>query len=231
MTQKSINFQILLSFILLVFVLIFFQVTDVDIYIQELFFNFNNMTWIWNRQEPISEFLLYSGLKKSLIVFALFILGILVIFWRKQIIKKYRFGLIVIVLSSIIVPFTIISLKNITNTPCPKNIEYFGGNYPDIKVFDSYPKDFVQYGKIRCWPAGHASGGFALMSLFFLFKKRKNQILALGFAISLAWLMGLYKMAIGDHFLSHTIITMLIAWLEILLIAKFTKRKFFEKST
>lgn len=37
MTQKSINFQILLSFILLVFVLIFFQVTDVDIYVQELF--------------------------------------------------------------------------------------------------------------------------------------------------------------------------------------------------
>ncbi|WP_320033730.1 phosphatase PAP2 family protein [Halarcobacter sp.] len=230
MTQKSINIQILISFLLLVFVLVFFQITDADIYVQKFFFNFTNNTWIWDRNEPISEFLLYSGLKKSLIIFAFCILIVLIFFWKKQIIRKYRFGLIIIVLSSIVVPFTIISLKNVTNTPCPKNIEYFGGNYPDIKVFDSYPKDFIQYGKIRCWPAGHASGGFALMSLFFLFKRRKNQVLALSFAIGLAWSMGLYKMIIGDHFLSHTIITMLIAWLEILLIAKFIKRNFFEKS-
>lgn len=229
MTQKSINFQVVVTSILLVFTLLFFQLTNADIDVQEYFYNFKTNIWIWDRNEPISEFFLYSGLKKSLIIFALCILIILIVFWKKEIVKKYRFGLIVIVLSSIIVPFTVISLKNTTNTPCPKNIEHFGGSYPDIKVFDSYPKDFKQNGKIRCWPAGHASGGFALMSLFFLFKKRKNQIIGLTFAVSIAWLMGLYKMVIGDHFLSHTIITMLISWLEILLIAKIIKRKFFEK--
>ena len=35
--------------------------------------------------------------------------------------------------------------------------------------------------------------------------------------------MGIYKILIGDHFLSHTIITMMIAWLVILLITKFIK--------
>ena len=56
------------------------------------------------------------------------------------------------------------------------------------------------------------------MSLFFLFKKRKYQIRALIFALAIGWSMGIYKMLIGDHFLSHTIITMLIAWLIILII-------------
>ena len=32
-------------------------------------------------------------------------------------------------------------------------------------------------------------------------------------------------MLLGDHFLSHTIITMLLAWLIILLIVKFTQFK------
>lgn len=39
-------------------------------------------------------------------------------------------------------------------------------------------------------------------------------------AISIGWALGLYKMFIGDHFLSHTLVTMLLAWLMILLISQ-----------
>ncbi|KAB7890023.1 PAP2 family protein, partial [Poseidonibacter ostreae] len=45
-------------------------------------------------------------------------------------------------------------------------------------------------------------------------------IYALSFALTVGWSMGTYKMLIGDHFLSHTIITMLIAWLLVLIIYK-----------
>lgn len=169
MMPKSINQQIVATAILLLFVLFVFQYSNIDIEIQEYFYNFNTKEWIWDRKEPISNLLLYTGLKKTLIVFAVIVLFTLVIFWKKELIQKYKAGMIIIVLSSILVPATVISLKNETNTPCPKNIEHFNGSYPDIKVFDSYPKDFKQEGKIRCWPAGHASAGFALMSLFFLF--------------------------------------------------------------
>lgn len=43
--------------------------------------------------------------------------------------------------------------------------------------------------------------------------------------------MGLYKMLIGDHFLSHTLVTMTLAWLIILILAKILQRKEIEKST
>jgi membrane-associated PAP2 superfamily phosphatase len=76
--------------------------------------------------------------------------------------------------------------------------------------------------------AGHASGGFALLSLFFLFKTARKSIGVVLFALTIGWSMGLYKMAIGDHFLSHTIITMLIAWLIILIVYKSTNY-FFKK--
>jgi len=62
------------------------------------------------------------------------------------------------------------------------------------------------------------------LSLFFLFKSKRNKKIAIISAICIGWSMGLYKMMVGDHFLSHTIITMVLAWLIILIIAKFTLR-------
>ncbi|MFA5454365.1 MAG: phosphatase PAP2 family protein [Sulfurimonas sp.] len=60
--------------------------------------------------------------------------------------------------------------------------------------------------------------GFALLSLFFLFKSQRNQKRAVIIALLIGFSIGIYKMLIGDHFFSHTIIAMLIAWLIILLI-------------
>jgi len=220
MMQKDLTKYILITIICLIFTIALFELTSIDILVQDYFYNLNTNSWIWDSNEPISKFLFYDGIKKLLILFAFFILCSLVFFRKKEIIKTYKKGLIIVLLSAIIIPITIGSLKATTNMPCPKNIEYFGGNYPDVKLFDSYPTEFVQNKKIKCWPAGHASGGFALLSLFFLFKKRRNQIYALSFALSVGWSMGTYKMLIGDHFVSHTIITMLIAWLLVLIIYK-----------
>jgi membrane-associated PAP2 superfamily phosphatase len=136
--------------------------------------------------------------------------------------------------SLLTVPSIIGFLKDITNTPCPCNIVNFNGTYPETKVFDSYPKGFIQTSKAKCWPAGHASMGFSLMALFFLFKKPRNQKIALGIALVLAWMTGGYKMSIGDHFLSHTLISMILGWLIILLIVKsisFLEKVKFKKST
>ena len=87
-------------------------------------------------------------------------------------------------------------------------------------VWESYPEKYKNMKRIACWPAGHASGGFALLSLFFLFKNRRNKIIALITALIIGWSMRIYKMAIGDHFLSHTLITMILAWFIILIIVK-----------
>lgn len=219
------NKQIAITILLLVFVISFFQLTDSDIYIQSFFYNFESKTWLIDKNEPILKFFLYDGLKNLLLLFGGLIFLSLIFLRKKSFIQEYKKGLIIVLLSAIFVPLIIGSLKAISNTPCPCNIVYFNGTYPDIKVFDSYPKEFIQTSKAKCWPAGHASGGFALMALFFLFKKPVNQKLALSGALIVGWSMGTYKMLLGDHFLSHTIITMLMAWLIILIIVKFVQNK------
>ncbi|QKF78948.1 phosphatase PAP2 family protein [Arcobacter defluvii] len=235
MIQENLNKQIFITAILLIAVLCLFQFTNLDIYVQSFFYDFNTKDWFIDKNEPILRFFLYDGLKKVIILFNVLILIALLFFRKKQIVQKYKKGLLIVLLSSIFIPSIIGSLKAFTNTPCPCNIVKFGGTYPEKKVFDSYPEGFVQKSKVKCWPAGHASGGFALMSLFFLFKKPRNQKIALTSVLILAWSMGNYKMLLGDHFLSHTIITMLLAWLIILIIVKFIsfkqQRRTFEKPT
>lgn len=226
----SLNRQIYLTIFALIITILFFEFTNVDIWLQNYFYNFETHKWLIDRNEPILKFIFYNGIKKLLIIFAVLILLSLIFFRKKRIIQEYKKGLILVVLAAILIPVIVGGLKATTNTPCPKNIEHFGGVYPDIKVLDSYPKDFHQKKNIKCWPAGHASGGFALFSLFFLFKSRKNRKRALLLAMTAGWSMSLYKMFIGDHFLSHSIITMEIAWLIVLILEKYLTRIFRKRS-
>ena len=218
--QESSTKQLVITTFLLIFVIVIFEFTSLDIFVQNFFFDVESKTWLINKKEPTLKFFLYDGLKVLLILFALSILLSLIFLRRNTFVKDYKKGLVIVLLSAIFVPLFIGSLKAITNTPCPCNLKTYGGKLPDIKLFDSYPKDFIQNKKAKCWPAGHASGGFALMALFFLFKSNKNKKIAIIAALIIAWSMGTYKMLLGDHFLSHTIITMLIAWIIILIIEK-----------
>ena len=222
----SLNKQIILSVLLLIATLLFFGISNVDTIVEDYFFDPHTQSWIVERNLQPYRFIFYDGIKKLLILFALSLLLLLLLFRQHPKVKAYKKGLIVVLLSAIFVPLVVGGLKKASNMPCPKNEIHYGGIYPATKVWEPYPKTFQQEKKICCFPAGHASGGFALLSLFFLFKSRRNKILAVVGALTIGWSMGLYKMLIGDHFLSHTIITMILAWLIILIIEKFMRVRY-----
>jgi len=216
----SINREITLTTIVLIFTVIFFGTSDIDIVVQDKFFDASTHHWIVDRALEPYKFIFYDGIKKLLILFAVSVLLALVFLRNNKTVIAYRKGLILIVLSAIFVPLIVGGLKKVTNMPCPKNEIHYGGVYPSTTVWESYPPSFKKCHKICCFPAAHASGGFALLSLFFLFRKRRNRILALVSALTVGWSMGLYKMLIGDHFLSHTVISMILAWLIVLVLQK-----------
>lgn len=212
--------NIAITLIVLAVSILFFGLTQADILIQSHFYNSQTNQWIVDTNNEVLKFIFYDGIKRLLIVIAVLFLAGLIFGWKKSWMTLYRRGFIIVILSSIFVPLVVGSLKAVTNMPCPKNIENFGGVYPHTCVWEKYSTSACHFEKQKCWPAGHASGGFALLSLIFLFHQRKNKILAGIAAIVIGWSMGGYKMLIGDHFLSHTVITMILAWLIILLIVR-----------
>ncbi len=218
MMRQNLTKHIYFTVSILVVIIILFGVTEIDTFIQDYFFNFEIQQWILDRELQPYKFLFYDGLKKLLIFSIVLLLFLSVIFRKTQLVENYKKGIMVVVLSSILVPVIVGGLKKSTNMPCPKNEIHYGGDYPKTAVWEHYPKELTNKPKIRCWPAGHASGGFALLSLFFLFKTKKIKTLAVVGAVVIGWSMGIYKMLIGDHFLSHTLITMLLSWFIILTI-------------
>jgi membrane-associated PAP2 superfamily phosphatase len=221
----NINQQLKITTLLLILSIILLGVSSIDVVIADKFYNPNTQSWILDKELQPYKFIFYDGIKKLLILLALLFLGSLIFFRKSSLIQHYKKGIILVILSAIMVPLVVGGFKKITNMPCPKNEISYGGTYPSTKVWESYPQTFQPCNKTCCFPAGHASGGFALLSLFFLFKSRRNKILAIIGALTIGWSMGLYKMLIGDHFFSHTVITMILAWLIILFIQKFIDYK------
>ncbi|MEN4045026.1 MULTISPECIES: phosphatase PAP2 family protein [Sulfurimonas] len=221
----NINQQLVVTFILLLFSIIFFGISDVDLRLQDQFFDFTTHKWVLFWGEQPYKFIFYDGIKKLLIAFAVSLLLALIFFRKTKLVNDYKRGMIIVILSAIFVPLIASSIKGETNMPCPKDEVRYGGVYPRTAVWQNYTHEFkLHHHKSKCWPAGHASGGFALLSLIFLFHKRRNKIIASAVALTIGWSMGLYKMVIGDHFFSHTVITMILAWLIILLIAKIVNK-------
>jgi len=216
LSMKMMTKNIGLSLFVLLVSFLIFELTPIDIAIQDFFYNFEINEWILDKNSEVPKLIFYDGIKITYILFVIGLLLCLIFLRQHPTIIRYKKGLVIVLLSCIVIPSFIGFLKAITNIPCPNNIEHYNGSYPYVTVLSEYPDTFQQTGKIRCYPAGHASGGFALMSLYFLFSRKRNRKIALTSAISIGWVIGSYKMIIGDHFFSHTFITMILSWLLIL---------------
>jgi membrane-associated PAP2 superfamily phosphatase len=222
--MASSNKNIFITFTILVCSILFFGLSNFDESVQNLFYNFKEHHWILSYELQPYKFIFYDGIKKFLIIISVLILFSLAFYKVSSRINSYKKGIIVIVLSAIFVPAIVGGLKSNTNMPCPRDEIQYGGLYPKTKVWEPFPQEVLALNhQLKCWPAGHASGGFALMSFFFLFTRKRNRYTALGVALVVGWAMGTYKMIIGDHFFSHTFITMVLSWLIILIIARIVK--------
>lgn len=212
----------------LILCLLWFEFTPTDIWLQNLLYDTDARQWIWSRAEPITRLIFYNGIKDLLIAFAVGLLLSLVFIRRFTAHKGYSAGIRIVLLSLILVPACIGVLKDTTNVACPRDLVQFGGNLEYAGITGRYAELGRPFKLQRCFPAGHASGGFALLSLGFLFQKAQNRRRAIYLALVTGWSMGIYKMLIGDHFLSHTVTTMLLAWLIIHLIVFADKQIFAE---
>lgn len=200
--------------------IIFFEVTGVDLWLQDRIYNLTGRHWLLDGNQPLLRLLFYDGIKLVFVAVVLLLLVLLLFFGNREPVRRHRRGLLIVCLSTITVPLVVGLLKDHTNVPCPKDLARYGGEYPHVTLLYRYPDTFRAEHQVRCYPAGHASGGFSLLSLAYLFRGRRKQLLGLGTGLVLGWSTGLYKMLIGDHFLSHTVVTMVLAWLLISLIVR-----------
>lgn len=187
--------------------------TDIDIKIQQYFFNFETKTWLVDRDEPVKKFFFYN-LPKIL-------LGVSMVFCLvKCFLAQNRRKFLLIIIGLVLIPTIAGSIKRFTNIYCPCQLEIYDGHYPYVKILESYPQNFVQEKRGKCFPAGHAVTGFALFILFFALEKKSHKFLGFFAAIIFGWILSFYQMAKGVHFFGDSLVSMLVCFLLAALLAR-----------
>lgn len=194
-----------------------FEFTNVDLALQDHFYDFANRRWVVDAREPVGRAIFYNIPKIGVIVtgVALLVLALGPARWRERL-KLERRALWVAVATMATVPALAGLGKNYTNTFCPSDVRRYGGDVPYVKVCEPYPSDDRPARRGHCFPAGHASGGFALLALAWLRPTRRARLTGLALGLGVGWWMGTYQMLKGAHYLSHTVTTMLLAWIVVL---------------
>jgi PAP2 (acid phosphatase) superfamily protein len=138
--------------------------------------------------------------------------------------KLWFMSSFLIVLCLIIIPALINILKGLTDVPCPYQLRAYGGQLEHIGFVETlFHNGYTNPSRGRCFPAAHASGGFALLSLYFLPANKMWRCIFFGFGMFCGWVMGIYQMIRGDHFITHTMVTMFLALFVVTLLAKIMK--------
>lgn len=102
-------------------------------------------------------------------------------------------------------------LKSLTNVDCPRDLTEFGGAFPFIHLFQHRPEALRH---ARCFPAAHASAGYALLALYFVLRERSRRAARIGLAsgLVLGLIFGLAQQSRGAHFVSHDVWSAMLVW-------------------
>ena len=222
------SFKLTVLYITLIAIVILLEhFTDIDLALSNIFYDLNAHRWVISHEDHMRlKIIFYDGAKCFVSAIGTTCVIYMLISIKKKQWRRNFIAVLTVLLSTMSVPTVVSHLKTVTNVYCPNQLELYEGKYPYVKVLEDYPESFSQTKKGRCFPGGHVTGAFSLMSLYLVFRDRKNKYAALGFAMTFGFTSSIYQMMRGEHFISHNLISMLIAAVTIITINSILKRAF-----
>jgi membrane-associated PAP2 superfamily phosphatase len=196
----------------LLLLLLALDATDIDRTISFWFFDAVTQTFPW-RHSFLFDSVLHHWVKYAVILVTCLAAAMLMFTWIVPALRTRRPLLLFIVLAMTLAPLTVTTLKQITDRPCPWDIADFGGSVPYTHLLEMRKQP---HAAGLCFPAGHASTGFALLAFYFAAWREKRRALAriaLIAGIAAGLLLGLARVVQGAHFVSHVLWSGLVCWL------------------
>jgi membrane-associated PAP2 superfamily phosphatase len=207
----------LVAFVLLAGV---FAATSIDRLIAHaLFFDSIDMRWIGAQSWWLNQFL-HTGGRWFIRAIVAAALALLIATWLRHDLRWVRRPAAYFVLATVLSIGIVGLLKVTTNVHCPWDLAEFGGKFAFVELFAHRPQG-VHPG--QCFPAAHASSGYALLALYFVFRERNALLARLGLALGIAGglIFGIAQQARGAHFVSHDLWSVFLVWMISLTIYTF----------
>lgn len=186
-----------------------------DQWLADRLYEWQGHRWLL-RHAPATEWFHAAGRDVSTVAWLGVLAAWLVARSRRSLVALRRplaYLVIATALSTILVAWT----KSWSNMDCPWDLVRYGGDRPYVGLFALRPLGLTRGD---CFPAGHASGGYAWLSLYFFLLAVRPRWRWAGLAVGggAGLLFGLSQQLRGAHFVSHDVWTAGICWATALLL-------------
>ena len=211
LTGRTCTSALALLLLLPLAIILLVTFTDVDLRLADAAYDAHLGRFPW-RHAWLAEVFSHILLKQVMVGWgAMFILAALL-----DVVKPRpwnhirRLQLRVVAACAVVIPAIIATLKQVSSSHCPWDLERYGGGAPYVRLLEVIP---VSIAPGKCMPAGHASSALWLIALaaFFLPSRPRTAAAVFGLMLSFAMAVGWLQQMRGAHFLSHTLWSVWIA--------------------
>ena len=181
-----------------------------DLWWADRLYAWQGARWAWQNAYLTEQVIHRFGRVASLAAWFGVLAGWLVAL-RRPAWRHWRRPLGYLLLSTAVAVALVSALKHATAMDCPWDLQRYGGERPYIGLLAARP---AWLGRADCFPAGHASAGYAWVAVYFCLLMRRSRRRWPGLAIGLGAgaLFGFAQQCRGAHFLSHDVWSLAIAW-------------------
>lgn len=190
------------------------QGLPLDHYVSDFFFKKGE--WVWPKKDETLTFWLHDFIKNVFVFTGVACLALSIASKYIDKLKPYRYMALLVTLSLIITPSIISGMKAQTHIFCPSKLERYDGRFPDD--YRKMNLGGIVLNKARCFPAGHASPGFALFILGTGAATKRRRVAGYAAGTLAGSALSLIQIGRGEHFLTHCIASALIGlWVAFML--------------
>ncbi|MCG9721231.1 phosphatase PAP2 family protein [Shewanella sp. Isolate7] len=194
----------------------FIELFHLDIALGQWLFRLEDGVDGWPlRNAWLTEKLIHVGGRNLVILLGVIVLSLLGLSYKKPALKAYRRGLAFLFMSVLTSVILVRLGKSWVHLDCPWHLKIFGGSADYFSLFSG---QFDADSPGQCFPAGHSSGGYAWVALYFfaLAYGPRFRWIGLGFGLLLGLTFGIAQQLRGAHFISHDVWTLTISWFSAL---------------
>ncbi len=196
------------------------EYSGLDIWLVNIYYDTATATFPWRHVAWFSAWF-HDGLRSALLIVPISLLTLWIMTrispstldnvvpkrWQQPKLLAYLFW------ATLIGPMIVGLLKAYTTRHCPWSLAMYGGLEPYYDLWSAPLFTLTEAGK--CFPGGHASGGYGLLA-FVPLMSGVNRWRMLALALFVGSFMGWVRMMQGAHFLSHNLWTAWLCWAGII---------------
>lgn len=189
---------------------------DLDLAWSRWLFTLQGGEWALKDYWLLSD-LLHDGGRQLSVLMALGVIGLFLLSWGSRRLRRQRRVLAYLACAPLLASMSVSVGKQLTGIDCPWSLLPLGGDQPYLPLI----QQLLAPGAGRCFPAGHASAGYAWFALYFaapmLWPRARTGVLVAVLLLGLVF--GVTQQLRGAHFLSHDLWSLVLCWTVCALLA------------